>query len=409
MNKLLLVAKREYITVVRKKSFWLSTLLLPILIVIVSLLNTFSAETAQQKFEEIQKFDKDNVLLVLDETGLIDTEAVQGEGVEFVSTIEEGKEIVLDGGASVFFYYPQSLLEGKGKIEIYRINLNVIENNQYNSTAVALLRSSVLSTLDQTQYLILETPPGVELNVYENGEKVEEKVEDYIVPIGAFVIYFLMITSGTSYLLASVAEEKESRMMEIILTSIRSDDLIKGKLLGLIGIVVTQITLLITLGVMGLKISDASLPIDVSQISIDPVQAILSFLYAFLGFVILANIMVGVGAAMPTLKESQSFSSVFIMLAILPLYMIGFLIADPDGTLALILSYVPISSPLILLFRNGIGVLSSFEIVASIVALILQLIISYFIALKLFELGALEFGQRISFDTLKEWYKSRGS
>jgi ABC-2 type transport system permease protein len=197
-----------------------------------------------------------------------------------------------------------------------------------------------------------------------------------------------------------VSEEKESRMIEILLTSISSRSLLIGKLIGLLGVILTQMLLLSAFAVIGFMIvkSQINIPFSFSDLVFDPIQIVYAVLCIILGFLVLASVMVGVGSAMPSLKEAQSFSSMFMILTIFPLYFAGILVSDPDSTLAKVLSFVPITAPLVLLFRNAFNVITPLEMGLSLVALIVQLIISVYLAVKLFEIGSLEYKEKISLD-----------
>lgn len=193
-----------------------------------------------------------------------------------------------------------------------------------------------------------------------------------------------------------------------MLSSVTPKELIGGKIIGLIGIILTQVILLILLSIAGIAFvifllssqagSSAILPsINLATLNINPLQILLDIIYIFLGFIVMACTMVGVGSAMPTYRDSQSFASVFIILSIFPMYFVSLIIAEPSGTIAQIFSYFPYSAGLILLFRNALGVLSPLEIILSLVLLIVYSYLIFVIAFKLFEFGSLEYTKKISF------------
>ncbi len=110
--------------------------------------------------------------------------------------------------------------------------------------------------------------------------------------------------------------------------------------------------------------------------------------------------MVGLGLAMPSYKEAASFSPIFTILSILPIYFLPLILQNPSGAVALGTSYFPFIAPLILLIRNALGELSTLEVFVSIVAMTTYVVLGLFVAFKLFELGAMEYSQKISLKKL---------
>jgi ABC-2 type transport system permease protein len=401
IKNIITVAKREYFTIVKKKSFWISTLLLPLAIIVIGYISGYSSQQAQKNFEEVKQFDKGTQILILDETKnlpdvFFDNSEVFIRAKDKNTAIEEVKNNQVDA----FFYYPEGIFTGNNQIEIYRQNENIIENSSYNAAAISIISQSVLSDLTQEQLAVTQGSISAEVTAYENGQIKEGDFTRLIVPGLGIIIYFLMVVFGINYLLSSVSEEKESRMIEILLTSISSRSLLIGKLIGLLGVILTQMLLLSAFAVIGFMIvkSQINIPFSFSDLVFDPIQIVYAVLCIILGFLVLASVMVGVGSAMPSLKEAQSFSSMFMILTIFPLYFAGILVSDPDSTLAKVLSFVPITAPLVLLFRNAFNVITPLEMGLSLVALIVQLIISVYLAVKLFEIGSLEYKEKISLD-----------
>lgn len=401
IQNIITVAKREYFAVVKKKSFWLSTFLLPLFIIVVGFVSGYSSQQAQERFEEVQEFDDTVKILVLDETGRLSEDFFKSSEVfDRADDLDSGIEEVKEGSAEAFFYYPKGIFTGENEVQVYRQNENIIENSSYNSTAVSIITQAVLNELTPEQLAVAQGNISAEVTAYENGQVKDDDFSRFIVPALAVLIYFLMVIFGMNYLLSSVSEEKESRMIEILLTSISTRTLLIGKLIGSLGVILTQMLLLGIFAVVGILIVGNQLPIDISLSSLvfDPIQIGYALACIMLGFLVLANIMVGVGSAMPSLKEAQSFSSIFIILTIFPMYFAGILLTDPDSTLAKVLSFIPITAPLILLFRNAFNVLTPLEMVLSLIILVIQLVISVYVAVKLFEFGSLEYKEKISLD-----------
>ncbi|MCA9381057.1 ABC transporter permease [Candidatus Dojkabacteria bacterium] len=391
-----IIAKREYFAVVKKRSFWISTLLFPIMIGIISFISGYSSSQAEKLFE-LKQLENGQEILVQDDSGILNP-SILPEGFVLTQNKEDSINKIKNSESTAFIYFPENLPDAP--TEIYSEYISPLRSDSYNMFAENLIKNSIISTLPEKQIQILSMEMNFQVTNFQNGEIVDKSLETFVIPGIGVAIFFVLVTFGASYMISSVSEEKESRMIEIILSSLRPRTLILGKLLGLLGVVITQVLLLILMAILSLQIFNVVLPINISQIPISITTIILTAVYIFLAFIVIANSMVGVGAALPTLKEAQGFSSIFIMLSIFPIYLVTFILAEPDGTLAVILSHMPLSGAFTILFRNVVGNIKTIEIFTTLASLILQVLISYYFAIKAFELGALKFNDSISLKSL---------
>lgn len=394
-KKILLVVKREYFKIVKKPTFWITTLFFPVFILVVGFISGYSSEVASRQADESIAGSKS--ILVLDKT-----ESIGGEDLydpyRRVDDLDEGVELVKENQVQALFYYPENLNEG-GEIKIYAQSQGIFNNFSYNSAAQDLLKNSIINDLgDQRLIELYNKSYSFETEIYEDGSEVESGVARLAIPILGVIIYFVLTSFGTSYMLMSVSEEKENRMIEIVLTLIKPRSLMVGKITGLLFVVVTQLLILVSFAVVGLTVlrDNVELPVDIGSLSLDPVQIFQMIFYVLVGFIFLANVMVGVGAIAPSYKEAQSMSSVFIIFSILPIYFFSIILSDPNGLVAQITSYFPFTAAMILLLRSAIGELSVMETIISSSVLILYAVISFWIAIKFFEIGALQYNRKLS-------------
>lgn len=414
MKKSLIVAKREYIKVVRKPSFWLSTLFLPIFIVVVSFISGYSSMQLEEKLKD--EAANANKVLIIDSTNYIKPE-VYSEKIVRATDLELGISEVINGTADALIFYPADIDSTKS-VQIYSQDKGILLNESYNKLATDLLKQSILADLgDPNKISVYNSELEFQVKTYKEGKETNFSLSDLLVPGISLVIYFMLTTFAVNYLLLSVSEEKENRVMEIVLSSISSRDLILGKIIGLIGVIFTQVLLLTVLSLLGLAATSTLLggqgsafanigaTLGTLNITLGQLigQIVLGVVFTFAGFFILACTMVGVGAASPTYKEAQSMSSIFVILSIFPIYFITIILSDPSGDLARIFSFIPFTASFVLLFRNALGALTLPEIILGVVTLLLYCIVFVIIAFKLFEYGALEYSKRISF---KEFFST---
>lgn len=394
MNKIRIVAKREYLKVIKKWSFWLSTLLIPVLIVVIMIVSTVASIESSNKI--IGLLDKNKTIIIFDEPKILKEEVLKDKYI-FVNNFEKGKKSVIDKSSELFIYIPRDL-SNDNPVQVHIQDQGTFASLGLDDSVSKIITESVYSNLSEFEQRLLQERLPQKTYSYKDGIIVDSSPAKLILPIGAIIIYIILTMFATNYLLASVSEEKENRIIEIILSTVSTRDLIWGKIIGQIGVVLTQVGLLLFLPILGFIIigtlSSSALNID---LGITPIQVILAIFYVFINFLTIAALMVGAGAAMPSYNDSQNFATVFIMIGIAPLYFITALLADPSGTVSTVLSYTPLTAGLVLMFRNAMNAISPVEIIISGIVLIFYAYVAMVLAFKLFEFGSLEYGKRISF------------
>jgi ABC-2 type transport system permease protein len=211
--------------------------------------------------------------------------------------------------------------------------------------------------------------------------------------LGILLVMTIFVTSG--YLLQSVAKEKTSRVMEIILSSVTAQELLAGKVLGLGALGLTQIviwllsTFVLSGGAMGL------LGIVIPML-MRPQFFVLGLVYYLLGFLVYAVLMGGVGALGTTQQESQQLAGIFSLMAAIPLMLGGFMFSNPNMTLVRVLSWFPLTAPTMMLLRMPMVEVPVIDIVGSIVMLIISIPFILWAGSKVFRMGLLMYGKRPS-------------
>jgi len=398
-NKILLVAKKEYLKIVQKPSFWIMIIIIPVVYLILAAISGTSASSVEKKVaEEVKNV---HAVLIVDSSGLISDQLIAG-----IYQRAESKEAAVaqveSGKVDAAFVYPADFSESK-KIELYAQDTSLISRGRFNTVAQDLVKQSILQEIKEPDKMaIFNSPLQVTSTLYKEGKVVDQRFETFIIPIASVLIYFLLVMFSSNFMLSSVSEEKENRMIETVLSVINSRQLIWGKLVGLTLVSLTSLVVLAVLlaGIIAVSTNIFPIKIDWSAIDLNIGQVLLALFYTIGGFLFMSSIMVGVGAAMPKYREAQQFSAIFIILSILPIYFASILIAEPTGTIARVVSFTPFTAPLILIFRSSIGALSGWESILGIVTMIAYVAIGFYLAFKLFEIGSLELSKRISFKSV---------
>lgn len=220
----------------------------------------------------------------------------------------------------------------------------------------------------------------------------------FLIPYFLAIFLIMTIFSSSGYLLQSVAEEKENRIVEIIISSVRPTELMAGKVLGLGALGLTQV--LIWLGsAWGFTGGMAALLAMVGSIGIPARVFILGVVYYLLGYLLYAVLMAGVGALGTTMRESQQLAGIFSFIAVIPYMLASFVMVNPNAPLARAFSFFPLTAPTMMMLRVPLGDVPWVDVAGSIGVLLLSIPAALWFGAKLFRVGLLIYGKR---PTLRE-------
>jgi ABC-2 type transport system permease protein len=395
-SKLLLVAKREYITTVRKPSFWLSTIAFPLFILIIGVISGISSQIAETQGNAAIKEKEINIV---DNSQLIDP-TILPPNIKLVAdnSVKAPETEVYEQKVYAVIRIPADVLN-KGQITAYMQQDNFFASSSLQEFTKQLIQQSVIKKAGDPR-LVQALNPQWQFKttlIDSKGQASPDSLSRLAIPIGAVAIYMVLSMFATSYLLRSVSEEKENRMIEIVLSALTPRQLVWGKVLGQLGIVLTQLTTLGLLTLIALQAVKIALPagiLDGLQVSIGPLLLALYFLIA--GFLSMAGLMVLAASAVPTYREAQSFSSVFVLISIFPIYFFTAILADPQGTLAIITSLLPLTSPLVMLLRIFLTEVPIVQLIAALALNLIYVVAMFVLAFKVFAMGAMEYNRTVS-------------
>lgn len=222
-----------------------------------------------------------------------------------------------------------------------------------------------------------------------------ERIARFAIP-GVFALLFLMsVMTSSGYLLQGVAEEKETRVIEIILSSVRPHQLLFGKLLGLGAAGLLQLIVWIAVGTMAVSLLAAA-----ALAMLDFKLFLGCLLFFVLGFLMLGSLMTGTGALGTNARESQQLATIWSMITIMPPAFTWMGILDsPNGTLARVLGWFPLTAPITMMLRLGTGKVPWWDLLLSALILCAGVYLAIRLSGGLFRLGLLMYGKR---PTLRE-------
>jgi ABC-2 type transport system permease protein len=231
----------------------------------------------------------------------------------------------------------------------------------------------------------------------ETGEVRSEDpfsfVADFIVPYVFSILFVITIFTTSGFLLQGVSEEKEGRIIEILLSSISPTQLLAGKILGLGALGLIQVLIWIGAGaaLMGAAIALFALA-GGAMLKISTVA--LGVVYFVLGYLLFATLMAVAGSMGTTQRESQQIASIFSLAAAIPWMTMGVVFANPHSAIAVALSYFPLTAPVMMLLRLGITDVPGSQIAISIALLIAGIVLSLWAGAKIFRTSLLMYGKR---------------
>jgi ABC-2 type transport system permease protein len=240
---------------------------------------------------------------------------------------------------------------------------------------------------------------GVELTARSADGRQEISGKSFINLLIPFVLgFFFMITvmGSAGYLLQAVTDEKENRTVEIMATSVRSEQLIGGKALGLITVALTQIVILVVVVAIGLAIG-ARFSDAVREIRIPWPLLLTIALYFVPSYALIAGMMIAVGSAVTEMQQGQQIVGVLNLLFTAPFLLVVVFFIAPNSTLATILTLFPTTSFLTITLRWGMTTIPAWEMIVSWLLLVVSAIVMVGAAARIFRVGMLRYGQRLDF------------
>ena len=396
MHNLSTVIRFEIVRALKKKSFWILAISFPLVFAAtfgILFLSNKATDDAAEKLKE-QSFS----VAITDESNLVKPSLIAAAKAAEVKPSDKQAAInrVKDGQLDAYIYYPKDL--DHQPIEIYGKDVGIFDNSRYGSLANGLLSASVQSDVNPAIQKVVQGKVNSTSTVYRDG-KVHDSIQEMILPGVFLILFYFLITFFGNQMLTSTTEEKENRVIEMILTTIEARTLIVGKIISLIILAIIQGLLVVSPVLIGYLIfhDQLKLPsVDLSSLPVDPQRIAIGFL-AFAGsFMLFTGLLVAIGAAVPTAKEANSFFGVVMILLFGPLYAVTMFISMPDAPLVKFLSLFPLTSPIPLMLRNAAGNLGLGEATLGIAILAAAAIIVIAIAVRIFRFGALEYNRKLS-------------
>ena len=434
MNHTRLIIKREYLTQVKNKKFLLMTLLTPLLMGGLSFFIYFLNSVNSESIKNISVVDNAGIF----ENSLLSSETIKFSFLEDLNE-EEAKLISQDRNDDGLIFIPSVRdIKNINYLELSE-SIKFISLDAPTLTMIDNIENKLEKILTNLNYISV----GLDLNKIEeskiylslfqesfDGEETTKADGVLKVVFGLFLgltLYMFVFIYGST-IMRSVLEEKTSRIVEIIISSVKPNQLMMGKIIGTSLVAFTQIFIWIILAVvisslasswMGIPISELSSidlnenqstsnmePLLVALYNLPILNILIAFVLFFIsGLFLYGSLFAAIGAAVDSETDSQQFLLPISIPLIIGLY-VGMLTVseDPSGTIPTIFSHIPFTSPIVMMMRIPYGV-PIIEQIISLSILIITFFGAVWFAAKIYRVGILMYGQKPGFKDLYKWLK----
>jgi ABC-2 type transport system permease protein len=435
MKNILLILQREYLTRVRKKSFIIMTILGPVLIgamygiIFWTILRPVEGKTIQ----------------IIDESGQFQDKFKSDENVKYLTnkiTLDEGKKKLLNKEFNLLAYIPTNIVTEPKSLKIFAEKSVSLElQSKIENTIEKEIERQKLSAAGITQKVLEDSKVNIRANAIslsENGEKSGSALAATIISYAlALIIYMVIFIYGVQ-VMRSVTEEKTSRIVEVLISSVKPFELMMGKILGVGAVGLTQFALwaVLSFGVTSAttavfgksmmserkeqitkmttdkKVNDAIkkdnpfADLSLSNINFPLIIGCFAF-YFFFGFLMYSSIFAAIGAAVDNDTDTQQFMFPITIPIIIGISLLTAILKDPDGNIAFWSSIIPFTSPIDMMARIPFGV-PAWQILLSMALLIGGFVLMVSLAARIYRVGILMYGKKVTFKELGKWLFYKG-
>lgn len=386
MRKAWLVARHEYLTMVRKRSFVLATLAFPVLI---AAFLAFSVWLAQGSSD-------DRPLGYVDLAGALVAGAAQANqsGYDFLPFAgEEAALAALQAGQIQAYYLVPADYARSGEVRLTA--LSEAPPGAARRGFDAMLRASLLA--GQPADVQQRLAAGVDLTVRAadgRREFSQSNAFNLLLPFAAGFFFVYAVISSAGYLLQAVATEKENRTVEIMATTLAPDHLIAGKAAGLLAVALTQLGVWAATIVLGLAIGAALEP-ALRAIQTPWTMLAVALLYFLPSFALIAGMMIAIGSVFGEVQQGQQVAGILNLLFMAPFFVLIVIFVNPDAPLAVAMTLFPTTSFLTVLIRWGLTTIPAWQLALSWLLLVATAAGSVWAAARVYRAGMLHYGQRL--------------
>jgi len=391
MNKTLLVLRHEFRHTVRRRGFIVMTVIVPLvallLIGVFQLISGIARPTVEP-----------TTIGYVDELGGFQQYTSQGNItlVRF-DTPDDATEALVSGDIKEYFIIPPHYIS-TGVINRYTLEKQLAASPAITAAINNFLLGNLLAgKVPEATIARIEAPLNlVTTRLTETGAVAPEQggYGNFIIPFVFGILLALSIIFSSTYLLQGLGEEKENRLIEILLSSVSARQLLTGKVLGIGAAGLAQVAVWAISAPLLLNLASSSIGGFISTIQLPANFIVLAVLYFILGYLLFAVISASVGAVSSGSREGQQLIGVFTLPLLIPLWFTSLIMFFPDNPIWIFFAIFPLSAPVEVIIRLGVSAIPAWQLVASIAVLVLSIIGILLLTIRIFRTYLLMYGKR---------------
>ncbi|MCJ7588615.1 MAG: ABC transporter permease [Candidatus Aminicenantes bacterium] len=422
MRKILAVIKREYLQIVRTKGFIIGTVLGPVAMAALIFIPMLIAMASGGEKKTVGVIDTTGEIFAdLDQK--LDYKMSDGSRRYTLSQVAPGSDIaaqrnglsrkVLAKKLSAYIFIPADILTG-GAAEYAALNVSDFDevkrlNEALN--AVVIEKRLKKEGLDPAKVAQYTRRVGLKtIKVTERGEQEDVGGTFVIAYVLVLILYMTLFFYG-SIIMRGVIEEKSSRVVEVVLSSLRPFELMAGKILGIAAVGLTQYAIWALFGMAasryGGMLAAGAVPgaSGFKMATIPPYIFVYFVVFFILGYFLYSVLFATIGSMVNSEKEAQQLLFPISMLLVVPMLMMMLVLKSPSGSTSVVLSLIPFFAPILMLMRICVLLPPFSQIAASIGILILTIILLIWVAAKIYRVGILMYGKRPNIGEIVKWIR----
>jgi ABC-2 type transport system permease protein len=391
MNRYWIVARHELITQLRRKSFLFFAFVFPLLMIGGNIGISYLIANQVEETGTLGNIG------YVDQAGLLAPALERPSEFQSYPDLDSASDALAGGEIGAYFVLPADYMTS-GRVDAFTYQSVPAGIEEQFSTFV---RANLLADRDPLEAERLQQPADITMATLDGSRELTEESAFGLVmtPIIFAIVFSMSITMTSSFLMQNVAEEKETRMVELMMTSITPLQMLWGKILGLGALGLLQVVgwalaggaIYLASGGGSDLLSSINLPIWILA---------LAALYLLLGYLLYGSLLAGIGASSSSLQEAQTISSISALIAMSPIFAFFSFLQNANGPLPVALSLVPFTSPMAMMMRVSLGTVPVWQIALSTVLLATGAAFVVWLAAWVFRVGLLMTGKRLGPKTL---------
>ena len=415
--KLLTVAKREYLERVRKRSFLIGTILGPLLMGAMIVIPGLLFERAPEGRTTLAVVDLSGEIFEQFAAALDDT--LPGGGRMFSVRATPAAETDLDavkkrlnteigaGAIEGYLVIPADVMDaGRATYFGKKVsNIRTIERIESGLSETIVVRRLASQGLDYAQVKEMTKRAKIEtVQVLKGAEKASEFEKTYVTTFIFIMMLYMTILLWGMAVQRSIIDEKNNRVIEVLLSSLKAFDLMAGKIVGVGAVGLTQYAIWAVFG-LGISAYALSTGAFAGVVSLSPVTLGFFVIFYLLGFLFYSTLFAAVGAVCNTDQEAQQLQTPIVMCLAFTIVIPMAVMQSPEGTFATVFSMIPFFAPILMFMRINILMPPAWQIALSIAILLASIYGSGLLAAKIFRVGILMYGKRPDAREILKWLR----